>query len=500
MFNLIEERWIKVRTESGAIREIAPWEICSGDDRPVEVCFERPDFSSVVTQFLIALYQTVYTPKDEDEWLDRIEEPPSVDECRRMLSSIEQSFELLGDGHRYMQDVTVGSDKAKPIARMLMTSPGENTIRTNKDFFVKRGSDPGCMCLPCTAAALTCMQMIGGQGGSGLRASARGSSAVTVLVTGKDLWETVYLNVLSVQRLKQTGGDGISGPKFPWMNDENDGTVMPQGNSPVMILWSMVRRILLSSPRDGVCGICGRRGPCIYEYSEEKHGNEYRGWIHPFAPMSIRKDSVFPASMTADYRHFNQWASVAYDLGTDTKPSLNVIQAMSNRGSLDEIMGGRYRIRITGYQNKQASSEYWVDISIPVYIGYDDEAEFNSMVSEMLETSNNARKALGAALNSAFGGGQGPKASASQKISMDAVSQNYWNECDPIFSSELQRYRPEDVEEIEGDWRKSVYSVALRIFDECTSTIDYRDYDHVVLSRVKLQRSQYPKSKGVSKK
>jgi len=83
MFNLIEEKWIPVICESGKSRYIAPWEIADADDMPVRVNHPMADVDSVLTQFLIGLYQTVCIPESSDDWLELLESPPNTESIKK---------------------------------------------------------------------------------------------------------------------------------------------------------------------------------------------------------------------------------------------------------------------------------------------------------------------------------------------------------------------------------------------------------------------------------
>ena len=152
MYNLIEERWIPAVTDKGGVVYISPWEISRSDIALIDLAFERPDFNSAVYQFLVGLYQTIYTPKDDDEWLDRLEEPPDADGMHELMAPMEDKFELLGDWPRYMQDASVSSAPNKGIVGLLITNPGENTMKLGKDFFIK-GRSGGALCLSCSSHA-----------------------------------------------------------------------------------------------------------------------------------------------------------------------------------------------------------------------------------------------------------------------------------------------------------------------------------------------------------
>lgn len=484
MFNLIEESWIPATTDEGNVVYVSPWEISRPDITLTDLAFERPDFNSAVYQFLIGLYQTVYTPKDDDEWLDRLEEPPCPEEMHTLMSYAVDKFELLGGWPRYMQDASVSSASDKGIMGLLITNPGENTVKLGKDFFIKRRSGGG-LCLSCASAALTAMQTMAPMGGSGLRASVRGSSAITVLIRGKTLWQNVYLNVLTSERLKRTGGQDPSADPFVWTKEQCAGTVHTQSNSPLAIEWSMVRRIMLGDLFPGTCTICGRECDCIFSFKEMNKGNEYPSWIHPLSPTYVTKDGrTLHKLMNRDMAHFYQWSALAYQGQEFARPSLNVSQMSDNRAYLQDILHSVPRLWINGYQNKQALLEYWVDVTVPVYTGYGDEGLFDSFVRNLIRLSRKTEKNMSDALKKTLGDG----------FNKSPVSSNFWSVCDSAFIIAVSQYSSNTQDQVIENWIVKMREIAFSTFDEVTETVPLEDYGKAVMERSNLFKQLSKKS------
>ena len=484
MYNLIEERWIPAVTDKGGVVYISPWEISRSDIALIDLAFERPDFNSAVYQFLVGLYQTIYTPKDDDEWLDRLEEPPDADVMHELMAPMEDKFELLGDWPRYMQDASVSSAPNKGIVGLLITNPGENTMKLGKDFFIK-GRSGGALCLSCSSAALTAMQAIAPMGGAGLRASARGSSAITALIRGKTLWQNVYLNVLTSERLKRTGGQVFSANPFVWANGHCAGPVHPQDNSPLAIIWSMVRRIMLDEPSPGTCSVCGRECDCIYSFKEMNKGNEYPSWIHPLSPTYVTKDGrTLHKLMSRDLSHFHQWSALVYHGQDFARPSLNVSQMSDNKNDLSDILHSEPRLWINGYQNKQALPECWVDVMVPVYTGYGDEGVFDSFVRDLIRLSKKTERSMLDALKRTLG----------DAVNKSSISSNFWSACDSAFIIAVSQYSPEGRDQIIENWIVKMREIAFRVFDEVTETVPLEDYGKAVMERSNLSRQLSKKS------
>ena len=155
-FNLLHDAWIPVRLADGTGRWISPWRITEGlpDNPPVSIDWPRPDFNGAGLEFLIGLLATAFAPRDEDEWHSRWEHPPRPDELQAAFSSIAFAFNLDGDGPCFMQDLDPLEDvEARGIESLLIDQPGDQTLRYNKDLFVKRGGI-GLLGRPAAAMAL----------------------------------------------------------------------------------------------------------------------------------------------------------------------------------------------------------------------------------------------------------------------------------------------------------------------------------------------------------
>ena len=91
--------------------------------------------------------------------------------------------------------VIVPNDLRSPIAALLIEQPGDKTLKDNTDLFIHRGQMQS-LCPACAAAALYTLQAFAPSGGKGHRTSMRGGGPLSTLLKGRNLWESVWLNVL----------------------------------------------------------------------------------------------------------------------------------------------------------------------------------------------------------------------------------------------------------------------------------------------------------------
>src|SRR5690606_373943 len=269
--NLLETAWIPVRRASGQQDWVAPWQIAEPDI--VALDSVRADFNGALVQFLIGLIQTT-TPMDShaqwQQWYDR---PPSAEQLKEWFAPVLFAFEVAGDGARFMQDfslrtMNVADKDFNEIGALLIESPGENTLKENKDHFIKRGAVNG-LCPCCAVTALFTLQTNAPSGGNGHFTSIRGGGPLTTLVVaepGRSLWNTVWLNVR--ERSQFIGSSGNSDLQslqyvFPWLADMAQiqlpgGKTAPVQVHPFHVFWGMPRRIRLdfSQTVSGNCSLC----------------------------------------------------------------------------------------------------------------------------------------------------------------------------------------------------------------------------------------------------
>ena len=482
MFNLINEKWIPVTCASGTERMIAPWEITDDSDIPIKVCFPRPDFNSAVTQFIIGLVQTVMTPNNVDEWLDMMEYPPSTEMLRQKMSVFEDAFELTVVEHPFMQES--GIEGSKPIDRILLTSPGANTVKLNKDFFIKRTDGTGCFCLSCAAAALYTLQSLAPVGGSGILCSIRGSSPLTTIVEGPDLKTTIFLNILT----KDNIGIGQNGDVFPWMSDGRRDGYSSVDNDPRMVYWSVVRRISLGEVSEGECMICGRWGPSINSYDEVNKGQRYEGWEHPLCPYSVDEKSLKPIGVRDNIGHFNQWTYMMYYGMSKYTPSKTIRQVQKNREDiLDLFQEHEIRLWINGYVNDKASVKAWKEIHQPILMDYDEHSKevFLTSIEDLIRLTEYGRVQLYNALKMLYGPRN--KSDRGRPVSIPSdLFEIYWSECDSLFEKFINRIVKEAGEPFFLEWARELYKIAESILDGAAESVPLDYYSNVALSRKKL--------------
>ena len=414
-FNLVHEKWIPIRRKDGTETKIAPWEITADylSNPVVALDAPRPDFKGAHVQFLIGLIQTTIAPVNEEEWEDLFFDPPRAERLKEAFSSVSHAFNLGGGGPRFMQEREPLDGNAWGIDKLIIDAPGENSLRNNRDLFMKRGTI-SMLCPSCCATALFAMQTNAPSGGSGHRTSLRGGGPLSTLVLpgGDDndsLWNMLWLNILEKDVFLRTSGNaGRTAERdiFPWLaatrtSEKRDGRdTTPQDAHPAQMFWGMPRRIGLDLENcaSGECPVCGEMTPTgILRYRTQNYGVNYAGaWLHPLSPYS-RKDGV-PLPLHAQpggisYRH---WLGLVQE---DTKLQREPARIVHHFRESRQLSGQSFRLWAFGYDMDNMTARCWYEsimplVVVPTAIREDYEFRTAGMVRAAHEVAENLRKCV----------------------------------------------------------------------------------------------------------
>jgi CRISPR system Cascade subunit CasA len=505
-FNLIEERWIPVRRRDGTQDRIAPHEVTKeySDNPVVALDAPRPDFNGALIQFLIGLVQTTAAPDDDEDWEDMLIKPPSPEVLQQKFLTVRHAFNLFGDGPRFMQDYDELDNQASSIEGLLIDEPGENALKNNTDFFVKRKSGPFFMCPACCSAAIFSLQTNAPAGGRGYMTSLRGGGPLTTLVLGPSgldtLWQNVWLNVLETTKFKNLTGNRTASDsgKFPWLAKAK--SVVSQNEiHPSQYFWATPRRIKLNQEgfSDGKCDICSvQNHNLVSHYTEVPNGTKY---LEPMKhPLSAFNGKSSKAVLTQPggivYRH---WLGLvaADDVGKN-EPARIVHEFVQERQRSE----WQFRLWAFGYdfvpgQNK---ARCWYESRIPlIYAGRDLRLTYEHIVTSLIraaiEIAKNVRSAVKQALF---------KRPGDVKGDTGFINDSFWHQTEPDFYATLHKVKRnleagEDPTEICNVWHRVLRGEALRLFDfhAWNGPVEEADPKQVVTARKKLQ--QFNNSKKI---
>lgn len=512
--NLIEDHWLPFRRRDGGIEYGPPSAVADPDF--VDLALPRADFQGSAWQFLIGLLQTASAPASRKEWLQMWMEPPSADELQAGFAPYAETFEMFGDGPRFLQDLDP-MEQAKTIssAGLLIEAPGEQGLKQNTDHFMKRGLGEE-MCPDCAALALLTMQLTGPAGGTGYRVGLRGGGPLTTVVLPHDeqasLWQKLLLNLLTREQFTYPEPQPDNERIFPWLaptrtSERGSATPVttPDDMHPLHVYWSMPNRFRLEvEDAPCRCHVCGRDSERrICHMRVTNYGMNYDGsWIHPLTPYRFDpRKSDPPLSQKGQpggvgYRH---WESMVLkdDKDQGNLPAQVVQDYLTTKvGTLKFAMpqGGvarQARLWVFGYDLKQNKPRGWYSTEMPL-LAIEDEYR-DRMLHWVRQLNDAADKAAWQTRQAVKGAWFSRPGDAKGDFSF--IDQRFWEATAATFYAclkEMPAALPHHTglpPTIADRWQQALRDQALHTFDDLalSGETEAADLKRIIAARGKLR-------------
>ena len=447
--NLLDEAWIPVRRDNGKQDWIAPYQITEPDIMTLDA--RRPDFNGALIQFLIGLIQTT-TPMDSSvEWQQWNDQPPSAELLKKWFEPVREAFVFDGDGARFMQDFSLRTEglddkEFNSIAALLIESPGDNTIKENKDHFIKRGTIES-LCVQCAATALFTLQTNAPGGGQGHNTSIRGGGPLTTLILPGEnysLWQLVWANTQARPHfLSATGDDTKTSLEFtyPWLKEmgilqDKGGQLTPIQVHPAHNYWGMPRRIRLDfeNTTHGYCPCCVRSSErLVVRYITKPRGFDYKGgWLHSLSPYYENKPGellpLHPQPGGIGYKHWLPWL-----LGIQgDKKKMQPASIISYVLDSNRMHGKECRLWAFGYDMDNMKARCWYESTLPLYGLSEKNNEGRNFIqreiSRWLESADHVAFLLRTAVKSAWFGDN-----AEARGDFSFIDSSFWSQTENDF-------------------------------------------------------------------
>ena len=488
--NLLLDPWIPVLRARGNRERIAPWQVSEryGSDPVTRLAAPRADFDGALAQFLVGLLQTALAPEDPRAWSKLLDEPREPAHLRRVFEPLAPRFELFGDGPRFLQDLELGSEagKEEPIERLLIDSPGGNTLRLGTDHFVK-GGRVRALCPACAAAALLTLQVNAPSGGKGHRTGLRGGGPLTTLVlhSGRDLWRTLWMNVLSAEELAwaPTGHDEPE-DVFPWLaptrTSEGGRETTYADVHPLQMYWAMPRRIRLVDPAPGAiagpCDLCDEAPGTVTSYLTKNLGVNYAGeWPHPLTPRYLASsDELLPVHGRSEGIGHRHWLGLAVGTPDGKRQIAPVVRALYG-SERRRTAAPRLRLWAFGYDMDNMKARCWAEGEMPVHLVAPEQVEaLGRQVEHLVQSEELAATALGRAVKAAL-------SDRPEDLSGDPLDAGlrFWQQMEPGFHATLGPLVDEiregkDPVALRQEWHRKLVGTAKRLFDQTVQSGEFR--------------------------
>lgn len=380
--NVLLDPWIAVESPDGSQFRIAPIDLPQSD--AVRVVHPRADHSALLTELLVCMFQTLAAPRDERQKLAYLAgtESPQIEALRGQASA----FELFDNGPRFLQ-ACKAAEKIVPASYFSYEAPAGNTLKTNKDFFVSRDAVQS-LCPRCAATGLFLCQSHARMGGTGYFGGPRGTSALTALLEGESLWQTVCLNLLTAEQFAEFSNVRATPdtPSFPWLSHPHGFERAPTWDElgPYGVLWWTPVALRLNestNTRHLPCDLCGDIDD-IHVTSVAKEAtpvvpqgvirHPHTGWRAPDPEREAKKPSKkkkrpgpSPIEVPTDGFTAETWTALV--LGDKLIQSLAAPLYLKDRR-----WQSRAQLRVFGPATENNSLLWWLDQTRPVVFALTD--------------------------------------------------------------------------------------------------------------------------------
>ncbi|MGA3699798.1 type I-E CRISPR-associated protein Cse1/CasA [Enterobacteriaceae bacterium TYF_5] len=480
--NIINQPWLPFHFRNGEIKTL-PISAISHPDI-VDFALNRADFQGAAYQFAIGLLQTVFAPKNEDEWEEYFESPPSDEKLKSAFSKVAHAFNVTGNAPLFMQDFSTLEEQkeAAPISFLLIDAPAENGIDKNTDHFVKRGI-ADVMSLEMAVLALFTLQINAPGGGPGYYTGLRGGGPLTTLLfpdnTDSTLWQKLWLNVINREFWEYDDPNFTDNSVFPWLKptvlgNEKEKKVFSIDVHPLYMYWAMPRRIrLLPENKPEICQISGKYTELtVRHYLRKQYGLNYQeGWLHPLTPYywDIKKPETFPNSLKGKQGgiHYNLWDRLLLSSDEHGQKSATVVSHYLKLYQLLEFTR-KPRLLIFGYDMDNMKPRGWYAIQMPIFHVRDK--YHNQIVNEIkiIQTlTMDCLKSVKEQIKKAWF--NSPK---NMKGDISFIDLTFWQKSESVFFEVVQNIVDQTQKEDfltpnqAKKWLNTIRKISLSIFDE----------------------------------
>lgn len=358
--DLLKEPFIPARSDNGTgkFRLLSYEELLCGEGL-WSVSLPRDDLELACIQLLVCMTQAMFLPQTDGELRERVNKALSAEAFTDGVTQCQDWFDLDHPTQPFMQTRNVKAKEATPIQKLLIGLPEGN----NHAFFNEVGE---VQKLGGAVAALALFNQASNcpSFGGGFKGSLRGGAPITTLVAGKHLRDTVWRNVLTLDRIRKRLPDyqpDLSADLPTWVKPirEKESIYPHQIGLVRGLFWQPAQVELIRCEEQAPCDVLSGKPTVVYSgFRKEKFNFTVNGvWRHPHGVMLTEKNGEEKfASFTTTapaWTHLTEFVIPKTPGGKDTPegcvPAGPVVQAEGLWP--DEGV----HLLVGGYRTKQAS-------------------------------------------------------------------------------------------------------------------------------------------------
>ena len=399
--NLLTDPWIPVRPQAKASAQKLTLRQLLCEDKKWELCLPRDDMEMAALQLLICMVQSIFSPANFQDLKKCIMAPMGAQRFEVGCKAVEGWFQLDHSEYPFMQ--RKGAKVETPMDKLLAGLTGaQNCCFVNEPNLAAR------LCAGCTAIALfnlaTCSPSFGG----GFKLGLRQGAAVTTLLKGEGLRQTIWLNIISADKLDQFipwYSKTINQPPT-WVEPINSGKI-PVNKIGLLrgLFWQPAFIEMKDHDGAGKCSCCGLDSEVNYtHFFKDKFSSfDVDGtWPHLHSPISTsvnRGGDVESTILSFGKSTAPAWTNLARFVVQQRaeqnlpgqKPAAVVLHAMSflNKSKIELVVGG--------YENQKGQASI-LGRKHEVFLFNPGWGENASVINELVKMATDHRDALGKAM------------------------------------------------------------------------------------------------------
>jgi CRISPR system Cascade subunit CasA len=398
--NLLKDPWIPVRADGGS----GPFCLLTYQQLLCEpgnwqVSLSRDDLELACVQLLVCMTQVMFLPEEDKALRTRIAGALSAADFAEGIKPCQHWFDLDHPTQPFMQSRGVNG-KLTTVQKLLPGLPEETSTAPSAHCFFNDVTEVKQIGWGVAAIALFNLASNSPSFGGGFKGSLRGGAPITTLVSGKDLRDTVWRNVLTRPRVneRQITMREIPDDEPTWVSPIQEGAPISWNDIGLLrgLFWQPARVELVKADQSICCDVLG--GDAIPGYAGfrcEKFGFTVKGaWPHPHGvmTMNLKKDPPLKfASFTTTAPAWTLLSEFVMPKGNndrDAKEGSTPAGPISQAGELSDT---DLHLLIGGYRTKQASVLERRHEMMGLAKGWQDDKD---RLSKLVAIGKEAKKAL----------------------------------------------------------------------------------------------------------
>ena len=490
--NLLTDPWIPIQ-EKGHFEKITLQQLLCGE-KTGEICLPRDDMELACLQLLCTITQVLFTPENKRELGHYVKQALTQDDYQTAIQGKLDWFDLDHPETPFMQFRGVKAKEPTPMDKLMAgLSGGENKVFVN-EMGLADNLCSGCVAIALFNSANNCPNVGGGNLG-GFKAGLRGSTPITLLIQGRNLRETIWLNVLTEETLNRV---------MPWYDETRD---MPPNYIKLVkarekisvseiglargLLWQPARYELFSSNKLDICSCCGLKETVYDGFKKEQFGYTIEGvWPHPLSSRTFsikKKKEEFP-SFTTTAPTWTHMSRLLIDRQSDKEgqQAAPIIQQARTF-----IASAKLQLIIGGYRNNQATILERRHELFSLAQGWHEHGE---VIQQIIHYGLEYKKALRKALY-LFAVGIKDKVHGSGVNLCDPVEANYYQQTEGLLHTRFASVHFEQPDEDLTQLKQQLKTIVKNLFDQATEP--YQQEPKMIKALAMARRSLHKSMKDL---